>query len=184
MKKLLSICAVTALLCSGQAFASESVYLMVKASAIKHGVPTDFAVKIAKHESGLRCNAVGSHGERGPLQILPSTARALGYKNIRSASCATQIDAGMEHLAICYRGVNGNRWLAAGCHNQGFSVIKRGRLSAMARRYANAIVGYIDAPNPIKKASTSRKKRTNVVITPVSDKAPGYVTNFSAAKVK
>lgn len=182
MKKLLSICAVTALLCSNPVTASESVYLMVKASAIHHGVPTDFAVKIAKHESGLRCNAVGSSGERGPLQILPSTARGLGYKNIRSSSCATQIDAGMKHLAICYRGVRGNRWLAAGCHNQGFSVIKRGRLGSAARRYANAVTGLSGSLNPVKTPLTRTRKSSSLTVTPVADKIPGYRTNFTAGK--
>ncbi|MEY2971071.1 MAG: hypothetical protein RLZZ599_1444 [Bacteroidota bacterium] len=157
MKKIISACAVFALLCTSSAYSSPSVSSMVAASARKYGVPVDFAIRIAHHESGLRCNAVGKAGERGPLQVLPSTARGMGYKNIRNSSCATQIDAGMKHLSICYKGMNGNRWLAAGCHNHGFGSIKTRRLSKHAQRYANAVMG--------RKSSSSKSVR----VSPASD---------------
>lgn len=113
---------------------------LVEASARKHGVPVEFALQVAKKETGVQCGKVGSSGERGPLQILPSTARQLGYKNIRKASCAEQTDAGMEHLAKCYRGMGGNRWFTAACHNQGFSAIS-GKVKKRAKRYANSVMG-------------------------------------------
>lgn len=112
---------------------------LVVASAKKHGVPTEFALDVAKHESGIRCGLVGSHGEVGPLQILPSTARGMGYRDIRHKGCAAQTDAGMAHLARCYRGMGGNRWAAAACHNQGFSAIT-GKITARAKRYANKVM--------------------------------------------
>jgi hypothetical protein len=80
---------------------------------------------MARIESGVQCN---NHNKRstasGPLQILASTARSLGYRgNIRKASCATQTYYGMMHLAICYRGAKGNLALAQRCHQRGVSVI-------------------------------------------------------------
>ena len=113
---------------------------LVEASALKHGVPVEFALQVANHETHIQCGLVGSNGERGPLQILPSTAKAMGYKNIRKASCAEQTDAGMAHLAKCYKGMGGNRWFAAACHNQGISAIS-GRIKSKAKRYANAVLG-------------------------------------------
>jgi soluble lytic murein transglycosylase-like protein len=113
---------------------------LVEASARKHGVPVEFALQVAKKETGVQCGKVGSSGERGPLQILPSTASQMGYKGIRKASCAEQTDAGMEHLAKCYRGMGGNRWFTAACHNQGFSAIS-GKVKKRAKRYANSVMG-------------------------------------------
>jgi soluble lytic murein transglycosylase-like protein len=122
-----------------QAFATDATRL-VETSARKQGVPVELALQVAEKETGVQCGKVGSSGERGPLQILPSTARQLGYKNIRKASCSEQTDAGMKHLAKCYRGMGGNRWFTAACHNQGFSAIS-GRVKKQAKRYANSVMG-------------------------------------------
>lgn len=111
---------------------------LVISSAKRHGVPVDFALRVAKVESGVKCGRVGGSGERGPLQVLPSTARSLGYKNIRGASCATQTDAGMKHLAICWRKTK-NKWRAAACHNQGISVAYGRKVNKSAARYANKV---------------------------------------------
>lgn len=137
--KLLKLAAVAYLSMTANVLASDATQL-VEASALKHGVPVEFALQVAQKETGVRCGEIGSSGERGPLQILPSTARQLGYKNIRKASCAEQTDAGMAHLAECYRGMGGNRWYAAACHNQGFSAIS-GKVKKRAKRYANAVMG-------------------------------------------
>ena len=137
--KLSKLAAVAYIAMTTSVLASDATRL-VEASARKHGLPVEFALQVAKKETGVQCGKVGSSGERGPLQILPSTARQLGYKNIRKASCAEQTDAGMAHLAECYRGVGGNRWYAAACHNQGFSAIS-GKVRKRAKRYANSVMG-------------------------------------------
>lgn len=111
---------------------------LVVSAAKRHGVPTHFALRVARVESGVKCGRVGRAGERGPLQILPSTARALGYRNIRTASCATQTDAGMKHLAICWKKTR-NLWRAAACHNQGISVAYGRKVNRHAARYANKV---------------------------------------------
>lgn len=112
----------------------------VVASAHKFGVAPSFALRIARVESGTRCNAVGSHGEVGPLQILPSSARALGYRNIRSASCRTKTDAGMKHLALCYRGAHGNWRRAAACHNAGVASLRWRHYPARVNRYVSTVM--------------------------------------------
>jgi soluble lytic murein transglycosylase-like protein len=123
-------------------FSAATVYAdakpLVISSAKRHGVPVEFALRVAKVESGIRCGRVGAAGERGPLQVLPSTARSLGYKNIRAASCATQTDAGMKHLAICWHKTK-SKWRAAACHNQGISVAYGHRVSKRAAKYANMV---------------------------------------------
>lgn len=144
--------------------ATSDATALIRAAAQRHGVPVSFALKVGRQESGNRCGLRGRAGEVGPLQILPATARGLGYSGIRSASCATQVDAGMKHLAKCWRGMNGVAWKAAACHNQGLGTIKSQRFAASARRYAKAVTGSA----PVKTAP----RRSQAVIQPVSDSQP------------
>ena len=102
---------------------------LVRAEALRQGVPVSFALRMAHVESGVRCH---NHNRRstasGPLQILRGSARALGYRgNIRQASCATQTHYGMKHLAMCYRAAKGNQALAKRCHQRGISAIYKKR---------------------------------------------------------
>ena len=138
MKNLVAATSVAlALVVSAPAVLADAKPLVIS-SAKRHGVPVHFALRVAKVESGVKCGRVGRAGERGPLQILPSTARGLGYKNIRAASCATQTDAGMKHLAMCWKKTR-NLWRAAACHNQGISVAYGRKVNRHAARYANKV---------------------------------------------
>ena len=85
---------------------SNDASLLVQQAAIRHHVPVDFAMRVARQETGGkggRCGLRGAAGEVGPLQILPATARGMGYRNVASATCEAQVDAGMAHLAKCWR---------------------------------------------------------------------------------
>lgn len=139
IRNLVAIAAIVGL-SSVDVHAGNDARDLVRDAAIRNGVPVDLALRVAKVETGVRCNVVGSRGERGPLQILPATAREFGFRNIRSASCSRQTDAGMAHLAACYRGSGGNWRRAAACHNQGISVIHGRRISESARRYAQNVL--------------------------------------------
>jgi soluble lytic murein transglycosylase-like protein len=121
--------------------AKADVPKMVQQSAARHGVPAGLALRISKVESGHRCNAVGRAGERGPLQVLPSTARHMGYRNIGGASCATQIDAGMKYLRHCYKGAAGNHRRAAACFNAGPGALRWKRLPARVQQYVRKVGG-------------------------------------------
>lgn len=129
---------------SAQSYSNDAS-LLVRQAAIRHHVPVDFALSVARHETGGkggRCGLRGAAGEVGPLQILPSTARGMGYRGVSSATCEAQTDAGMAHLAYCYRRT-ATQWLAAACHNQGISVAHGKSVKASARRYANAVTGAV-----------------------------------------
>lgn len=52
------------------AYSVNEVKEKIIASAIKHGIDPDLAVAVGKTESSLKWNAVGMHGEVGPLQRL------------------------------------------------------------------------------------------------------------------
>lgn len=113
---------------------------LVTATAKRHRVPVDLALRIGRAESGLQCGRHNKSGASGPLQIMPSTARAMGYRgpSIRRASCAVQTEWGMRHLAMCYRGAKGDRRIAAACHYQGVSALQR--VSRAGAAYARRVV--------------------------------------------
>ena len=88
-----------------QASPVGGVYALVDAAARRHGVPVNIARATVRYESRGRCNARGSHGELGPLQIKPSTARGLGFSGPASAlaTCGAGLEWGMKHLALALR---------------------------------------------------------------------------------
>lgn len=121
------------------ATASDATSLVV-AAAKRHRVPVDLALRVGRAESGLQCHRHNRSGASGPLQIMPSTARAMGYRgpSIRRASCAVQTEWGMRHLAMCYRGAKGDRRIAAACHYQGVSALRR--VTRAGAAYARRVV--------------------------------------------
>ena len=122
--------------------AASDATSMVISEAKRQSVPVDFALRIARIESGVRCNNNSkSSTASGPLQITAPTARSLGFGgNIRKASCGTQVHYGMMHLSICYRGAHGNRALAQRCHQTGVSVL-HGRNRGTYHRSRKSLLG-------------------------------------------
>ena len=83
------------------------------------------ALKIAKVESGYRCNATGPktrHGNaKGVFQLLDSSARTLGFDPGKMYDCNENIAAGVAHMKVCISyGVKDPRGMAA-CHVAGWN---------------------------------------------------------------
>ncbi|MGQ0486404.1 MAG: transglycosylase SLT domain-containing protein [Hyphomicrobiales bacterium] len=97
------------------------VVAMIKRTAPGYGVPTWFALRIAKVESGYNPRARGAAGEYGVFQLKCSTARSIGY----SGSCGGLLNAsanvkyGLKHLSLAVKSSRGNLKLAASKHNGG-----------------------------------------------------------------
>lgn len=106
---------------AGPSRQSGAVIAMIESMAPQYGVPTWFALRIAKVESGYNPNARGSHGELGVFQMKCATARGIGYRG----NCAgllnarTGVQYGLMHLAIAIRSSSGNLRMAASKHNGG-----------------------------------------------------------------
>jgi len=101
------------------------------------------ALKLAKIESSFNCGAVGPrtrHGNaRGVLQVMPGSARALGYDPRRLNECQYGIAAGVAHMASCIQsGVRTHAQMAA-CHVAGTYGWKA-RLNPRAERYRREYV--------------------------------------------
>ena len=100
---------------------NTEVISMIKAVAPSQGVPTWFALRIAKVESNYNAKARGSAGELGLYQLKCSTARDLGFRGNCTTllNPAVNIHYGLKHLAKAIKKSNGNLRLAASKHNGG-----------------------------------------------------------------
>jgi soluble lytic murein transglycosylase-like protein len=100
---------------------------MVRNEAARQGVPASLALAIAKHESGFRCSAVGKRGERGVMQIKPSTARGIGYTGSARGlnDCTTGIYWGMKYLKMALVKAGGDVKRAAFLFNAGLGAKSR-----------------------------------------------------------
>jgi soluble lytic murein transglycosylase-like protein len=88
---------------------------IILASADAHGIPRDVINHVAKKESGFRCS---THSRfKGPLQISPGSARALGYNGKGGLdNCDAGLEYGMRHLKLCVNKVGVNPVKVARCH--------------------------------------------------------------------
>jgi soluble lytic murein transglycosylase-like protein len=110
-----------------------AVISMIKAQAPSYGVPTWFALRIAKIESGYNPSVRGKAGEYGVFQLKCATARGVGFRGNcgQLLNAATNVRYGLKHLSIAVRTSHGNLKLAASKHNGGL-----GRKSLVPRYVA------------------------------------------------
>lgn len=72
------------------------------AAADKHGVPRARLRAMARTESGGNAKAVSPKGARGVLQVMPATAKELGYTPEDMHDPAKNADAGARYLRRMY----------------------------------------------------------------------------------
>ncbi|MBM7851595.1 soluble lytic murein transglycosylase-like protein [Methylopila capsulata] len=60
--------------------AEDALRGLIRTAAAANGVPSELAEAVAEVESGFNPKAVGGVGEIGLMQVLPSTARMLGFR--------------------------------------------------------------------------------------------------------
>jgi soluble lytic murein transglycosylase-like protein len=97
------------------------VVATIKRLAPAHGVPTWFALRIAKVESNYNPRVRGLAGEYGVYQMKCATAREMGFRGPCSAllKAEVNIEVGLKHLREAMRRSKGNLKLAASKHNGG-----------------------------------------------------------------
>jgi soluble lytic murein transglycosylase-like protein len=105
---------------------TERVVALIKDMAPRYGVPTWFALRIAKVESGYNPNTRGAAGEYGVYQMKCATAKGIGF----SGNCAqllnasTNVQYGLKHLQMAMKLSHGNLRMAASKHNGGLGCKK------------------------------------------------------------
>ena len=81
--------------------AGRAAYLdLIKREAALRGVPPELADAVAMVETGYRTDAIGTSGEIGIMQVMPATARQLGFSGTLADLFApsTNIALGVEYL--------------------------------------------------------------------------------------
>lgn len=94
---------------------------IIREMAPSYGVPTWFALRIAKVESGYNPYARGRAGEIGIYQLKCQTARGMGFEGDCSALTDARVNVrwGLKHLSLAIASSGGNLRLAASKHNGG-----------------------------------------------------------------
>lgn len=100
---------------------TDRVVNLIKDMAPRYGVPTWFALRIAKVESGYNPNTRGAAGEYGVYQMKCATAKGIGFSGNCSQllNASTNIQYGLKHLQMAMKLSNGNLKMAASKHNGG-----------------------------------------------------------------
>ena len=119
---LTAIALVTFLSLNTQAAIHEDV---VKETIVKHslemGVDPALALSIAKKESGFKHETRSSHGAVGVFQLLPSTAKRMGYNPYYLGE---NIKAGLTYYKMMYK-MFGSTELALAAYNAGPGNVKK-----------------------------------------------------------
>ena len=147
MKKLLLFTITLVLMSCVQAQAAD--VNTVKATIVKHaiemGVDPAIALSIARAESGFRHEARSSHGAVGVFQLMPSTARRMGYNPY---SLNDNIKAGITYYKKMYN-MFGSVELALAAYNAGPGNVKK----------YNAVPPYSETRRFVSKIMTDVNKQ-------------------------
>lgn len=135
--------ALTIMLC-GQVNAGQVPEDVVKETIIKHSLEMNvdpaLALSIAKKESGFRHELKSSHGAVGVFQLLPSTAKRMGYNPYYLSE---NVKAGLTYYKMMYK-MFGSTELALAAYNAGPGNVKRcgGKIPPYAetKRFVNIIM--------------------------------------------
>jgi soluble lytic murein transglycosylase-like protein len=132
MRHLQLALVLTLLLGTSALSAAYDVSSSIRELAALYRINPEYMLALGEVESNLRHDAVGTYGERGPLQVLPSTFRALGGKNIGNWRETTSV--GVLYFSKCLKAAKGDYRLAAIYYNAGI-----GNKNDRARRYASKV---------------------------------------------
>jgi hypothetical protein len=121
---------------------------LIRAAAIREGLPPGFVASVAKVESALRANAISPKGAIGIMQLMPATAQALGAD---PHDMLQNIDAGTHLLRDLLVKYDGDVVKALSAYNAGTGAVDRYRgLPPFdeTRRYVNKVIGAYQRATP------------------------------------
>ncbi len=110
-------------------------------AAERHEVDPLLVAAIAQAESGFDPEAVSPRGACGLMQVMPTTARSLGARDIFDP--AENLEAGVEYLAYLHRRFDDDPVLVIAGYNAGPGAVKRFRgvpPYGETRRFTNKVL--------------------------------------------
>jgi soluble lytic murein transglycosylase-like protein len=112
----------------------ESFRAIARREALARGLPPEMADAVMRTESAYRADARGAAGEIGLMQVMPPTARMLGFKGTAAelADPETNIGLGVRYLAEAWRLAKGDICTAAMKYRAGHN---ESRFSVLSVQY-------------------------------------------------
>ena len=99
----------------------DQVFEFARQEAIRQGVSPDLVVNMVKTESGGRIDAVSGKGARGPMQLMPATAKELG---VNPDDWKDNIRGGVKYINQMLNQFGDPR-LAVAAYNAGPGAVRR-----------------------------------------------------------
>lgn len=103
----------------------------------KFGVNKNLVHAVAQVESNKNQSAISKSGAVGVMQVLPSTAKAMGVDNPYSTE--DNIKAGVKYLKYLQDKFNNNTDLVLSAYNAGEGNVSRNKIPASTRHYVHKV---------------------------------------------
>lgn len=117
-----------------------SIQDQITAAANSYGVDPALALAVANKESGFRQSAIGTSGEVGVFQLMPTTAANLG---VNPYDLSSNIDGGVKLLKQNLDMYGGDPVSALAAYNAGPGAVNSGNIPSSTQDYVNSIVGSV-----------------------------------------
>ena len=112
----------------------QTVQQMIVQAAVAQGVDPNLALAVAQQESGFNQSAIGTSGEVGVFQLMPTTAQQLG---VNPSDLQQNINGGVTYLKQQLDTFGGDPAFAAAAYNSG----PNGNFdSAQVTNYVNSVM--------------------------------------------
>jgi hypothetical protein len=114
---------------------------LVRLAALDEDVNPDLAVRLTRHESGMKAQARSPKGALGPMQLMPGTAHDLG---VNPHDPADNITGGVRYLKQQLNRFGGDERLALAAYNAGPGAVQKyGGVPPYqeTQQYVNTIAG-------------------------------------------